>query len=355
MRPPKITIVTPSLNQGKYIEETIKSVLQQNYPNLEYIIMDGGSTDESLKIIENYSGELYHWESNSDRGQAHAINKGFKMATGDIVSWLNSDDKLYKGALCSVAKYFNDYPTKHLVHGSGLFFNDNGRYWYPNKNYKDIEARYITHFAFDLQPSVFFRRQVFDGIGFLDESFNLQFDSEFFVRLALNYGILKIDEKLSYFRQHNLRKSRIEYPKLQYPHEFVRLYSRVLRSLRATARYRDMERYTSIAKLLGLFISDNVKYPVKNTFSRKQLERSFFIFLKRCCGFFYHILDYERTLQILKVLQIEFPDHYMRDRDLQRIERRLSLTRVLKMMPKWTVLKFRELSSMYSNRKYLIR
>ena len=96
----------------------------------------------------------------------------------------------------------------------------------------------------------------------------------------MNYDILKIDEKLSYFRQHNLRKSRIEYPKLKYPHEFVRLYSRVLRSLRATAKYRDVERYMSIAKLLGLFISDNVKYPVKNTFSPKQLERSFFIFIK---------------------------------------------------------------------------
>jgi glycosyltransferase involved in cell wall biosynthesis len=317
--------------------------------------MDGGSTDQSLQILEHYNRELFYWESNKDRGQAYAINKGFKMATGDIVSWLNSDDKLCKGALNCIAEYFINHPQKHLIHGSGLYFDDKGRHWRTNKSYEDIQARYITHFAFDMQPSVFFRREVFDEIGFLDETFNLQFDSEFFVRIALNYGILKIDEHLSLFRQHDLRKSKLEYPKLEYPHEFVRIYSRVLRSLLATAGYRGIERYTSIAKLLGLFIYDNVKYPVRNTFDQKLLERSFFIFLKRCCGFFYHILDYDRALQILQTLQREFPHHYKSNGELQRIAKRLPITRVLKRMPKGTILRLRELSSMYSNRKYLIK
>ena len=350
---PKITIVTPNLNQGKYIEETIKSVLQQNYPNLEYIIMDGGSTDESLKIIENYSGELYHWESNRDRGQAHAINKGFKIANGDIVSWLNSDDKLYEGALFCVAEYFTTHPQKHLIHGSGLYFDNKGRYWYPNKNYRDIEARYITHFAFDLQPSVFFKRKIFDNIGFLDEGFNLQFDTEFFVRIALNYDILGIDEKLSLFRQHTDRKSNIEYPKLQYPYEFVCLYSRTLKSLKAIGVYKILDRYIEIAQSLGLFINDDVNYRVENMFDDELLERSFFIFLKRCCGFFYHILDYDWTLQTLRVLQKEFPHHYVHDIDLQRIARRLPITKVLRRMPKWTVSILRELSNAYISRARL--
>jgi len=320
--------------------------------------MDGGSTDESLKIIEDYSEELHYWESNSDHGQAHAINKGFKMATGDIVSWLNSDDKLCGGALHCIAEYFSNHPNKYLIHGSGLYFDDKGRYWYANKNYKDIQSRYITHFAFDLQPSVFFRRQVFDEIGLLDEEFNLHFDTEFFVRIALNYGILKINENLSLFRQHNLRKSNIEYPKMKYPKEFVSLYSRVLRSFQSVANYEDVDRYVGIAKYLSLFTHDDVKYSIKNTFNSKELERSFFIYLQQCCEFYYLGLDYERVLRILSVIKKELPDHYENDRDLLRIAIRLPIINILRKIPQWILLgmrlKIREFSNIYS-RRYLIK
>ncbi len=352
---PTISIITPNLNQGKFIEETIESVISQDYPNIEYIIIDGGSTDESLKIIENYSENLYYWESKQDRGQSHAINKGFKMANGDIISWLNSDDKLCEGALLCVAKYFINYPEKHLIHGSGLFFDGKGRYWHPSKNYRNIEARYITHFCYDMQPSVFFRRNVLDEVGFLDETFNLQFDTELFVRIALNYGILQINENLSLFRLHDLRKSKIEYPKLVFPHEFVCLYSRVLRSLQASENfYKDVDRYISIVEQLGLFSLEVVKYSVKKTFDPQLLERSIFIYLKRCCGFFYHIFDYDRTLQILRTLKKEFPHHYISNEELQRISRRLPITKVLRIMPKWAIMRLRELSGVYNSRKNLM-
>jgi glycosyltransferase involved in cell wall biosynthesis len=104
---PKITIITPSFNQGKYIERTIQSVLSQDYPNLEYIIIDGGSTDQTVDIIKKYERHLKYWVSEKDNGQSHAINKGLKYATGDIINWLNSDDYLEPQALNVIAESFN--------------------------------------------------------------------------------------------------------------------------------------------------------------------------------------------------------------------------------------------------------
>ena len=109
---PKISIITPSFNQGKYIEQTIQSVLQQDYPDLEYIIIDGGSTDETVDVIKKYKKHLACWVSEPDNGQAHAINKGLKIATGGIFNWLNSDDYLEPGALKAVAHAFLKNKTK---------------------------------------------------------------------------------------------------------------------------------------------------------------------------------------------------------------------------------------------------
>jgi glycosyltransferase involved in cell wall biosynthesis len=107
---PKISIVTPSFNQGRFIEKTILSVIEQDYPNLEYIIIDGGSTDESVEIIKKYEKHLAYWVSEPDRGQSHAINKGFERATGEIFGWLNSDDWYHPGALKALAEAFAANP-----------------------------------------------------------------------------------------------------------------------------------------------------------------------------------------------------------------------------------------------------
>src|SRR5690242_3069828 len=108
---PKISIVTPSFNQGKFIEATILSVLDQNYPNLEYIVIDGGSTDETVDIIRRYEGRITYWESEGDRGQVHAINKGIERSTGDIFGFINSDDLYLPGTFATVAQYFQDHPN----------------------------------------------------------------------------------------------------------------------------------------------------------------------------------------------------------------------------------------------------
>ena len=107
--PPKISIVTPSFNQGQFIEETIRSVLDQDYPNLEYLVIDGGSTDQTIDIIRKYETQLSYWESEKDRGQVHAINKGLARATGDIFAYINSDDIYLPGTFATVAKYFDEH------------------------------------------------------------------------------------------------------------------------------------------------------------------------------------------------------------------------------------------------------
>src|SRR5512134_129792 len=124
---PKISIVTPSFNQGKYLERTIRSVIEQDYPNLEYIIIDGGSTDESVEIIRKYEKHLAYWVSEPDRGQSHAINKGFDRATGEIFGWLNSDDWYVPGALKAVAEAFAANPEAGAVVGAGEMVDEEGK------------------------------------------------------------------------------------------------------------------------------------------------------------------------------------------------------------------------------------
>ena len=122
--PPKLSIVTPSFDQGKFLEETILSVLDQNYPNLEYIIIDGGSTDESVEVIKRYEKHLAYWISEKDRGQVHAINKGIERTTGDIFGFLNSDDLYLPGTFATVTEHFDNHPESEWVCGDTVMFGD---------------------------------------------------------------------------------------------------------------------------------------------------------------------------------------------------------------------------------------
>ena len=179
---PRITVVTPSYNQDPFIEETICSVLGQNYPNLEYIIMDGGSTDQTVQIIEKYQTKIDYWESKKDQGQSHAINKGFRRATGEIVAWLNSDDIYLPEALFTIAEAFSQYPEAGFVYGvcvltdiDGRFLRSKGADW----DYGRLLRR--TYFG---QPATFMRREVVAEVGYVDEDLFQVLDWELWVRLG---------------------------------------------------------------------------------------------------------------------------------------------------------------------------
>lgn len=210
---PKISVITPSFNQGRFIEQTIRSVLLQRYPNLEYIIIDGGSTDQSVSVIRKYEGWLAFWVSEPDRGQSHAINKGFARATGDIICWLNSDDYFQPETLQVVAKTLADGTGNFALAGHCLKVFDDGH------EPVVLEGRYenrLRLFQFWKgyqmhQPAIFWRREVFDQIGYLDEQLHLIMDFEYWSRIARKFDFVNVDRVLACTNFHGEAKTGDDY------------------------------------------------------------------------------------------------------------------------------------------------
>src|SRR3990172_6415995 len=210
---PLVSIVTPSYNQGKYLERTIQSVLEQNYPNLEYIIIDGGSTDESVETIKKYERFLKYWVSEPDRGQSHAINKGFKHATGDLLTWLNSDDIYMPGALHKLAELAADNPQASVFVGAGRIVNADGQVSYykePNTEI-DIETLYQWMSGGNvMQPSALFRREDWEKAGPVDETLHIAFDLDLWLRMAKQgCRYISTPELLSTALGHNEAKTQL--------------------------------------------------------------------------------------------------------------------------------------------------
>ncbi|RJQ25835.1 glycosyltransferase [Candidatus Parcubacteria bacterium] len=204
---PRISIITPSLNQGQFIEETIRSVLLQGYPDIEYIIMDGGSSDDSISVIRKYSYWLSYWESKPDRGQAHAINRGFKHASGQINSYLNSDDFYMPAALEAVSFSFNRNHINDLFVGNCVVFNEKQirEIWIPQLPINRNTVLIRSVFA---QPACFWTNQIHDSLGGLNESFSYCLDQEFFIRILLNNKLpVHVNKTLASFRMHEGSKT----------------------------------------------------------------------------------------------------------------------------------------------------
>jgi glycosyltransferase involved in cell wall biosynthesis len=179
---PRVSIVTPSFQQGKYIRRTIDSVLGQHYPHLEYFVQDGGSTDETVDILRSFQDQLSGWESKPDQGQSHAINLGFSHCTGEIMAWINSDDVLLPGAIHAVVEYFNRHPEIDVVYGDRLLIDENdlqiGRWILPGHDSNVLSwADYIP------QETLFWRRKIWDRIGGrIDQDFKFAMDWDLLVR-----------------------------------------------------------------------------------------------------------------------------------------------------------------------------
>jgi glycosyltransferase involved in cell wall biosynthesis len=207
---PRISIVTPSYNQGHFIEETIRSVLLQGYPSLEYIIIDGGSTDSTIDIIRKYESQVSYWTSESDRGQTHAINKGWERSTGEILAWLNSDDQYAPGALFAVAEAYRRNPRATIA-GQVINFQNTPAEPIGIIVQKNLTWKHLLKFwekqASWHQPGIFFPRNAWQLVGPLDESFFYCMDRDFLVQLLQHTPVTYLDTVLAYFRVHDASKT----------------------------------------------------------------------------------------------------------------------------------------------------
>lgn len=179
----KISIITPSFNQGQFIERTLRSVANQFIDQLEHVVIDGGSTDNTVAILGK-ADSVHFWVSEKDKGQAHAVNKGIRASCGEIIGWLNSDDIYYPGALAQVLNFFQQNPDIDVVYGMAdhIDTNDHAFEAYPTQPW---DLKQLKEVCFICQPALFFRRRVVEKRGFLDEALNYCMDYEYWLRLAL--------------------------------------------------------------------------------------------------------------------------------------------------------------------------
>ena len=203
---PLVSIVTPSYNQARFLEETIRSVLRQSYPKIEYILVDGGSTDGSLDIIHKYADLFARWVFEPDEGQVDAINKGLKMTTGEIVAWINSDDLYMAGAVMEAVKALQANPEVGMVYGDGIMVDENGKLL-DRHYYRTYDVLDLLCFEVLLQPTVFMRRTVLEEVGLLHAEYDLVLDHDLWVRMASHSPILHIPSFWAVERSHESAKT----------------------------------------------------------------------------------------------------------------------------------------------------
>ncbi|MGI8654629.1 MAG: glycosyltransferase family 2 protein [Pyrinomonadaceae bacterium] len=300
MNLPRITVVTPSFNQGHLIEETINSILDQNYPNLEYIVIDGGSTDATLEVIKKYEHKIDYWTSETDGGQSEAINKGLRRATGDIVTWLNSDDLFLPDVLQTVARYFNEYDAA-LIHGRTVLFGNGTKELIKGAEDDDLEVRYLSGMAFP-QPSSFFKKRVLDEQGVLDESLHYGMDYDLMVKIALNYCMLKVDDVFSRYRLHGESKTVAQ--NIRFAYDWAKVFSKVLRSFDFTADLIEHMR------ALELYVEGRDYYRVTKRFSPADIRKAFLHFLDFQVIWYYGNLDMKKTVRISMFVKDYEPQFY---------------------------------------------
>ena len=201
-----VSIITPSFNQAAYLEQTILSVLDQDHPRIEYIVIDGGSTDASVDVIKKYENRLAYWVSEKDNGQADAINKGFAHATGDIIAWLNSDDYYIAGTISSVVKIFDQNPGVTLVYGNMLAVDEHGK-TFNTLNYKQLTLEDLLCFQIIGQPAVFMRRSAMESVK-LDTDFHFLLDHYLWIQITQHGKLLHVDQTWAVARYHAEAKNR---------------------------------------------------------------------------------------------------------------------------------------------------
>jgi len=220
-----VSIVIPSYNQGIYLEETIQSVIEQTYNNIEMLIIDGGSKDNSVDVIKKYEKQISYWVSEPDKGQCDAINKGMRKAKGELICWVNSDDILYPDFVAQRVRQFEEFPNVGMIYGD----IDQGKNLSSprpcNGRPTDI-TKMIRHAECPIpQQSAMWRKSVVEKIGYLDVQWNVVLDREYFTRIAANFPIKYISGSVGFFRNHENSKSIMQ--RLKWAEELPRYYEMV--------------------------------------------------------------------------------------------------------------------------------
>jgi glycosyltransferase involved in cell wall biosynthesis len=204
---PLVSVITPSFNHARFIETTMRSVLMQDYPRIEYLVVDGGSSDGTVDIIQKYAGKLAWWVSEKDRGQTDAINKGFAHAKGEYLAWLNSDDTYEPGAVSSAINYLQEHPEVGMVYGECNFIDEHGnvigKFSSAQTDYRLLRQGYV-HIP---QQTMFFRRELWEKVGPLDPTFYFAMDYDLWTRIAARSEIKYVPQTWANFRLHTLGKT----------------------------------------------------------------------------------------------------------------------------------------------------
>ena len=310
----KISVIIPSYNQASYLEESIQSVLNQNYPNLEIIIIDGNSTDNSIEIIKEYQKHLTYWVSEKDSGQSEAINKGFQIAKGEIVTWLCSDDLYTNGALHKVNEVFSTLPGDvGLIHGSSIIFTEK-KIIRLNKGTEDDSLENILSGMTFPQPSTFFRRSLLEKTGPLDLNLHFGMDYDLFSKFAIISKFQHIDYCFSKYRLHPESKT------VSAVSKFIDDWSKVFVSIIQAAEYNSM---IEIINNLDIKIEGNES---TYQFFKKHLktenidqEKFLYKFLCFVLKYDYESKRFDRAAKIAKYLRKELHTYLIHDPEIRRI------------------------------------
>lgn len=297
----KFSIITPSYNQGRYLQANIDSIHAQTGVEVEHIVMDGGSNDESIDVLKHNDKILTHWVSEKDKGQTDAINKGIKKATGDILTWINSDDLLTPHALLEVKSIFEEQDEIALIHGRSILFDENGKEQVTAGQRDQVQDRYLAGMCFP-QPSSFFRRSALETVGLPDDKYHFGMDYELFVRMYLQFDFLPVDNIFSKYLLHDESKTMTS--NVKFADDWARIFSKVLRSFDFTSEIiQDM-------KSLGLYVDEQDVFVVKKAFDKHQLEASFLYHLGYQLYYRYEGYDLKKVKEISKYLKLNHRQHF---------------------------------------------